>query len=85
MPAPPPTAAPADEASRHYRDSLARALGPEVLAALAEADVTEVYVNPSGHLTPPFRWLESNTLCQECASDSESGGAGVRRPERRCG
>jgi type IV secretion system protein TrbB len=50
MPASLPTAAPADEAGRHYRDSLARALGPEVLAALAEPDVTEVYVNPSGCL-----------------------------------
>src|ERR1700730_16692029 len=47
---PSPTSAPADEAGRHYRDSLARALGPEVLAALAEPDVTEVYVNPSGCL-----------------------------------
>src|ERR1700726_1215619 len=45
-----PTAAPADEAGRHYRGSLVRALGAEVLAALADPDVTEVYVNPSGQL-----------------------------------
>jgi P-type conjugative transfer ATPase TrbB len=40
----------ADEAARHYCASLARALGPEVLAALSDPDVTEVYVNPSGRL-----------------------------------
>ncbi len=39
-----------DEAARHYRDSLVRALGPEVLAALADPDVTEIYVNPGGRL-----------------------------------
>jgi P-type conjugative transfer ATPase TrbB len=50
MPLPLPTSTPADEAGRHYRESLARALGPEVLAALADPDVTEVYVNPSGRL-----------------------------------
>jgi P-type conjugative transfer ATPase TrbB len=45
----PPTPA-ADEAARHYRDSLTRALGPEILAALTDGDVTEVYVNPSGRV-----------------------------------
>jgi type IV secretion system protein VirB11 len=50
MPVPSTTSAPADEAGRHYRDSLARALGAEVLGALAEPDVTEIYVNPSGCL-----------------------------------
>ncbi|HVR10528.1 MAG TPA: P-type conjugative transfer ATPase TrbB [Thermoanaerobaculia bacterium] len=43
-------AAPPDESARHYRDSLCRALGPAVLEALADPDVTEIYVNPSGHL-----------------------------------
>jgi P-type conjugative transfer ATPase TrbB len=41
---------PAEEAARHHCASLARALGPEVLAALADPDVTEVYVNPSGRV-----------------------------------
>jgi P-type conjugative transfer ATPase TrbB len=41
---------PADETARHFRDSLCRALGPAVLEALANPDVTEVYVNPSGAL-----------------------------------
>jgi type IV secretion system protein TrbB len=51
MPLPPTSpAAPADDAARHHRDSLARALGPEILAALADPDVTEVYVNPDGRL-----------------------------------
>jgi P-type conjugative transfer ATPase TrbB len=51
MPLPPtPPAAPSDEPARHYRDSLARALGPAILAALADPDVTEVYVNPDGRL-----------------------------------
>ena len=40
----------ATDAARHYRDSLARALGPEILAALADPDVTEVYLNPSGRV-----------------------------------
>jgi P-type conjugative transfer ATPase TrbB len=40
----------ASDAARHYRDSLLRALGPEILAALADPDVTEIYVNPSGRL-----------------------------------
>lgn len=40
----------ADEAARHFRDSLARALGAEILAALGDPDVTEVYVNPDGRL-----------------------------------
>jgi type IV secretion system protein VirB11 len=42
---PPPSA---DDPARHYRDSLVRALGPEILAALGDPDVTEVYVNPGG-------------------------------------
>jgi type IV secretion system protein TrbB len=40
----------ADEAQRHYLGSLERALGPEVLAALTDADVTEAYVNPTGRI-----------------------------------
>jgi P-type conjugative transfer ATPase TrbB len=47
---PPSPAGGADEAARHHRDSLLRALGPEVAAALADPDVTEVYVNPSGRV-----------------------------------
>jgi type IV secretion system protein VirB11 len=39
-----------EESARHYRDSLCRALGPAVLEALANPDVTEIYVNPSGEL-----------------------------------
>jgi P-type conjugative transfer ATPase TrbB len=41
---------PAEESARHFRDSLCRAVGPTILEALASADVTEIYVNPSGHL-----------------------------------
>jgi type IV secretion system protein VirB11 len=41
---------PAEESERHYRDSLCRALGPAVLEALEDPDVTEIYVNPSGRL-----------------------------------
>ncbi len=40
----------AEEAARHYRESLGRALGPEIMAALGDRDVTEVYVNPGGRL-----------------------------------
>jgi P-type conjugative transfer ATPase TrbB len=43
-------AGPADESTRHFRDSLCRALGPAVLDALADPDVTEIYVNPGGSL-----------------------------------
>jgi P-type conjugative transfer ATPase TrbB len=39
-----------DEAQRHYRESLGRALGGEILAALRDPDVNEIYVNPSGRL-----------------------------------
>jgi type IV secretion system protein TrbB len=39
-----------DTPARHYRDSLARALGPRIVAALGDPDVTEVYVNPSGRV-----------------------------------
>jgi P-type conjugative transfer ATPase TrbB len=39
----------ADHGRRH-REALARALGPAVMAALADPDVTEIYVNPSGRL-----------------------------------
>ena len=46
----PASVRPADESARHFRDSLCRALGPAVLEALANPDVTEVYVNPSGAL-----------------------------------
>ncbi|HVT14704.1 MAG TPA: P-type conjugative transfer ATPase TrbB [Thermoanaerobaculia bacterium] len=49
-PLPPPALSAADEAARHYRDSLVRALGPAVLEALADPDVEEIYVNPSGRL-----------------------------------
>jgi P-type conjugative transfer ATPase TrbB len=42
--------APDDEPARRHRDSLARALGPVALEALADPDVTELYVNPSGRL-----------------------------------
>jgi type IV secretion system protein VirB11 len=48
--APGAPAAPADDSARHFRDSLCRALGPAVLEALADPDVTEIYVNPSGRL-----------------------------------
>jgi P-type conjugative transfer ATPase TrbB len=41
---------PQEESARHYRDSLCRALGPAVLEAFANPDVTEIYVNPSGQL-----------------------------------
>ena len=50
MPAAPALLRPADESARHFRDSLCRALGPVVLEALANPDVTEIYVNPSGAL-----------------------------------
>jgi type IV secretion system protein TrbB len=52
-PAPLAEAAPlrlADDGARHYRDSLCRALGPAVVAALHDPDVTEIYVNPTGLL-----------------------------------
>jgi type IV secretion system protein VirB11 len=39
-----------EESARHYRESLARALGPVVLEALANPDVTEIYVNPGGRI-----------------------------------
>jgi type IV secretion system protein TrbB len=42
--------APEDAAFNHYRDSLARALGGEIVAALANPDVTEIYLNPSGRV-----------------------------------
>jgi P-type conjugative transfer ATPase TrbB len=43
----PASLCPAEESARHYRDSLCRALGPAVLEALDDPDVTEIYVNPS--------------------------------------
>jgi P-type conjugative transfer ATPase TrbB len=49
-PDPASAAAAAAAATRHYRDSLARALGPEIVVALCDPDVTEVYVNPSGRV-----------------------------------
>jgi P-type conjugative transfer ATPase TrbB len=39
-----------DELARRHRDALARALGRAALDALADPNVTEVYVNPSGRL-----------------------------------
>ncbi|HVT58557.1 MAG TPA: P-type conjugative transfer ATPase TrbB [Thermoanaerobaculia bacterium] len=39
-----------EERARHFRESLARALGPAVMRALAEPDVNEIYVNPDGRL-----------------------------------
>jgi type IV secretion system protein TrbB len=45
-----PAYAVVDDAARHFRDSLVRALGPEIVAALGDPDVDEVYVNPSGRL-----------------------------------
>ena len=44
------TVRPAEESARQFRDSLCRALGTVVLEAFANPDVTEVYVNPSGHI-----------------------------------
>ncbi len=65
----PPRPPPADEAARHYRDSLTRALGPEILSALADPDVTEIYVNPGGrvHLDTRSRGrlVTSTTLAAE--------------------
>jgi type IV secretion system protein TrbB len=51
MPLHPIPAAPGpDDPARHYRESLARTLGSAVLTALADPDVNEIYVNPSGRL-----------------------------------
>src|ERR1700726_1170303 len=44
------TVRPAEESARQFRDSLCPALGTVVLEAFANPDVTEVYVNPSGHI-----------------------------------
>src|SRR5262249_27980391 len=41
---------PPDESARHFRDSLCRALGPAVVEALSNPDVSEIYANASGHL-----------------------------------
>ena len=49
MPLHPPLPPAADAAQRHL-DALARALGSAATAALADPDVTEIYVNPSGAL-----------------------------------
>src|ERR1700716_3741362 len=35
---------------RQHREALVRAVGMEVFAALGNADVTEIYVNPGGRL-----------------------------------
>ncbi len=35
---------------RRHCDALARAVGPAVMAAMADPDVTEIYVNPGGRL-----------------------------------
>ncbi|HVT61227.1 MAG TPA: P-type conjugative transfer ATPase TrbB [Thermoanaerobaculia bacterium] len=48
--APPPALSAAEEAALHYRDSLCRALGPAILEAMADPDVDEIYVNPSGRV-----------------------------------
>jgi P-type conjugative transfer ATPase TrbB len=39
-----------DEVSRRHHEALARALGPVAVAAFADPDVTEIYVNPDGRL-----------------------------------
>jgi P-type conjugative transfer ATPase TrbB len=39
-----------DDAAQRHLDALARALGPVALQGIADPDVTEVYVNPSGAL-----------------------------------
>jgi P-type conjugative transfer ATPase TrbB len=44
------------EEGRHYRESLARALGPAVVAALGDPDVDEIYLNPGGRL-----WVDTRS------------------------
>jgi P-type conjugative transfer ATPase TrbB len=70
-PAPPEApAAAADETARHYRESLGRALGGEVLAALGDPDVNEVYVNPSGRLYLDTRLLGRVVTATRLAPES---------------
>ncbi|HVT60367.1 MAG TPA: hypothetical protein VHR45_18485 [Thermoanaerobaculia bacterium] len=43
-----PAAEQDEERARHFRESLARAVGPAVMGALAESEVNEIYANPDG-------------------------------------
>ncbi|HVT61643.1 MAG TPA: P-type conjugative transfer ATPase TrbB, partial [Thermoanaerobaculia bacterium] len=45
-----PAAEQDEERARHFRESLARTVGPAVMGALAEPDVNEIYANPDGRL-----------------------------------
>lgn len=44
-----------DEPARRRAEMLARHLGDRILAAVADEDVTEIYVNPDGHVRTDTR------------------------------